>query len=313
MSSTESTLVPGDVDSLAVNYITEAFESAEPEANTETPATTDQGVTEPSTTEQPTAEQIQAVEDSFTNKVDPNTLPLELQAIYKSMQGDYTRKMQEIAAVRQLGDPGELQQYISFVQNLQNDPQFAASVHAELGQLLTDRGLLQQEQPGIQQAAQQHAQPQQSQWSNDDDDFIGDPRIAAELEQLRTQQAQLGEWQQRMEQERLEAQYEGALSKQESIIRQQNTSYTDTDMQAIYQLAFSHGGDLLAAQQAYNDLQANWATQYLNQKQAVPSSFQNQPSGVGQAGEPVVPFEGLSDPRLEQAVAHYIANMESQG
>lgn len=48
-------------------------------------------VTEETTDEHP--EEDKQVEDSFT-EIDPNKLPEELKAVYKSLQGDYTRKRQ---------------------------------------------------------------------------------------------------------------------------------------------------------------------------------------------------------------------------
>lgn len=46
-----------------------------------------------------TQEQSASVEDNFSN-IDPKTLPPELQAIYKNLQADYTKKTQSIAEAR---------------------------------------------------------------------------------------------------------------------------------------------------------------------------------------------------------------------
>lgn len=53
----------------------------------------------------PAATQAQSApaEDSFTS-VDPNTLPPELQAVYKNLQADYTKKTMSIADVRKKAD-----------------------------------------------------------------------------------------------------------------------------------------------------------------------------------------------------------------
>lgn len=45
------------------------------------------------------AEETRSEEESFTS-IDPNALPEELKATYKSLQADYTRKTQEVAKIR---------------------------------------------------------------------------------------------------------------------------------------------------------------------------------------------------------------------
>ena len=99
-------------------------------------------------------------QESFTN-VDPNTLPPELQGIYKNLQGDYTRKMQEVSpwrkTVEQFGGmtPEQLRQQVEFAQYVQNpeytpkvikdyiqqNPQMFATLVQELGPQLAMQNL----------------------------------------------------------------------------------------------------------------------------------------------------------------------------
>lgn len=74
-------------------------------------ATADPGQAAVTTTGTPEGQNGQAigteksapVEDQFSN-IDPNTLPPELQGVYKNLQADYTRKTQAIAEARKKAD-----------------------------------------------------------------------------------------------------------------------------------------------------------------------------------------------------------------
>jgi hypothetical protein len=52
----------------------------------------------------------------------------------------------------------------------------------------------------------------------------------------------------------------------ENTIRTTNPDYSDDDMEAIYSLAYSTDGDLLAAQQAYHQIQQRMLGSYLQSK-----------------------------------------------
>lgn len=47
--------------------------------------------------------------DTTFTKINPQTLDPQLQALYKEMQGDYTRKMQEVAKIRETAETGQSQ------------------------------------------------------------------------------------------------------------------------------------------------------------------------------------------------------------
>lgn len=58
----------------------------------------------------------------FTEKIDPKKLPKELQPIYKGMQADYTKKMQEISSIQSAY--GQATQAKEVLEKLWADPEF---------------------------------------------------------------------------------------------------------------------------------------------------------------------------------------------
>ena len=114
-----------------------------PEQATPVDSNTPQGSDTPGAT--PDAPAVEpSVEDSFTT-IDPNQLPPELQPIYKSLQADYTRKTQEAAAWRKLGDEtgmdaDSLRQASELYSKL-SDPSNWPALHAELTEALQEQGL----------------------------------------------------------------------------------------------------------------------------------------------------------------------------
>ena len=111
-----------------------------------TPETPGEGT--PSPEGQPIAEPPQAPKDDSFTSVDPNTLPPELRATYKSLQADYTRKTQEAAPYRKFAEQTGmnvedlqrvLAEYNQFSNVLQNNP-------AQLVQALFQQGRISKEQ-----------------------------------------------------------------------------------------------------------------------------------------------------------------------
>jgi hypothetical protein len=74
---------------------------AEPTTGQSAPAST--GTSDQNGQAASTQAQSAPAEESFSS-IDPNTLPPELQAVYKSMQSDYTKKLQPIADMRKKAD-----------------------------------------------------------------------------------------------------------------------------------------------------------------------------------------------------------------
>jgi len=201
---------------------------------------------------EPMVEDNQIESESFTG-FDPSLLPEDMQQVYKSMQADYTRKTQEIAELRRgyesfsdAGvDPDVALQAIGFLQQLDNDPQFALEVAEAI-----------RHNVGIPDVAQTT------------DAFTPDvnnsydglpPSLAQELEEMRTFRQEMME---------VQAQQEvmAELEAMENTIRVSNPDYSDDDMEAIYSLAYATDGDLMAAQQQYHQIQQRMLSSYLKAK-----------------------------------------------
>lgn len=197
--------------------------------------------------------------DSFTS-IDPSTLPPELQALYKSMQGDYTRKTQELAPARDLMAQGvdleRASQALQFVDALENDPQFLSEVHGRLSSALEQLGM----SPAAAAAqATAEIQEQAADPFGIGGEDEGESALAKEVADLR-------EWRNQQEAAQAE-QYLGAqLQRQEMAIRQSNPDYSDADVERLYELAFAHGGDLAAADASYRAMREHFVSSYVNGK-----------------------------------------------
>jgi len=219
-----------------------------------------------------------AVEDSFTS-VDPNTLPPELQAIYKSLQGDYTRKTQETATLRKqyesFGSPESVQEAIQFVDQLQN-PLYLKQFHGELTTYLQTMGL----SPAA-AAAEATAQiadantgataavsPELASYA----DIPELAPVATHVSSLEARLAQMeAESHQRVEAEqaqRLHLALVGEIQRQETAIRHANPAYEQADIDAIYELGSYYDGNLLKAQSRYEEMVGGRIQSYLAQKGA---------------------------------------------
>jgi len=247
--------------------------------------------------ETPAPDSGQAVNDAFTS-INPADLPPELQGSYKNMQADYTRKMQEIAAYRDLGgDPADLKMSYEFVTRMRNDPNYAMAVYNELGGLLTNAGF----QVGPEVAGEPPMDDGSNLFSFDEPP-TDEGRISGELE---TQLNELKEWRDRIDFERREAQYEAELSRQQAAITQAHPEYTEADINNVYQLAFSTNGNLFAANEVYKNMKQSWASGYLNEKGSVPAAHSDMPPVTGSAQQPHK-FESLQDPNLGRAVEDFL-------
>lgn len=224
-------------------------------------------------------EDNQAEPESFTG-FDPSTLPEDMQAVYRSMQGDYTRKTQEIAELRRQYesfsdagvDPNTALQAVEFLQQLNTDPAFATYVADQI-----------QQNAGVLDDSQGYEYEDTSDYVEGYENLP--PALAQELEEMRQFRSEMME--QQAYQESLED-----LEAMENTIRVSNPHYTDEDMEAIYSLAYATDGDLFAAQDTYNQIQQRLLGGYLQSKQvphgATPAP--NAPSSVPSPG-----FTNLED------------------
>ena len=191
--------------------------------------------------------------ESFTG-FDPSVLPEDMQAVYKSMQADYTRKTQEIAELRrsyesfsEAGVDADIAlQAVGFLQELNTNPDFALQVAEEIRQTMGT--------PDASQSVETFTS------ENVNNSYEGlPPQLAAELDEMRAF---------REEMLSMQAQQESMaeLEIMENTIRTSNPDYTDDDMDAIYSLAYAHDGDLMAAQQSYHQIQQRMLGSYLQSK-----------------------------------------------
>lgn len=213
--------------------------------------------------------------ESFTG-FDPNALPDDLQAVYKSMQADYTRKTQDLASLRQYSsladmgvNPNEAVQMVSFFQELQNDPQRAVEYLSSM-------------QPQVEQVP--------------DNQFVGEdastsgyeglpPEIANELSAMR-------DFREQYFQEQQQAEIMAGLEVDEQQIRVANPHYSDEDVESIYSLAYATGGDLRAAADQYHGIQQRLLGNYLAAKQAPMGAT---PVASGASTIPARSFNSLDD------------------
>lgn len=236
----------------------------------------------PSAVETGATPEAPATVDSFTN-VDPNTLPPELQVIYKNMQGDYTRKTQAVAPYLRLQeeygpdfDPSRVTQSLEFVTALETDPDFARAVYDQLHSVLDQAGLLEAaEAAGI--------VPGEESLGPDSFEDAESP-LAREIQELKA-------WKAEQESYAQEQALAAHIQRQEMALRQDNPDWGDSDWDAVYQLAFAHGGDLFAAGQTYEALQTRLLENYIEKKADVPSGV----STVTGGQFAVAPPEGYGD------------------
>ena len=223
--------------------------------------------------------------ESFTG-FNPSDLPEDLQSVYRSMQGDYTRKTQEIAELRrnyeqydafsEAGvDPNYALQAADFYRKLDTDPQFAQQVVDNIQRNLGNVGV---EQQSIGDAPY-----------NDSVNSEGYDSLPPVLQQ---ELAEMREFRSDMLFQQEQAETIAGLEYVEQEIRLSNPHYTDDDLSSIYDLAYSTDGDLSAAADAYHNIQQRVMSGYLQSKQ-VPMGAQSIPTGPSSI--PPRQFSSLDD------------------
>lgn len=212
--------------------------------------------------------------------VDPESLTPELRTIFDGMQKSYTQKNQELADMRKqydsLGQVEQVKSAVEFVQALQ-DPNNLAQLQTEISDYLQSMGYSKGQADATADAAV----------SESDDSFNDfesgpspvDSRIENQLKELQN-------FREQYEQEKLQADIENALARQENIIRTSNPTYTDDDIQTVYQLSYAFGGDLMAAQKAFEGERQRILSSYAASKSSVTEGI-TAPSGSGHAQAPV--------------------------
>jgi hypothetical protein len=255
--------------------------------------------------------------------VNPDTLPPELQPLAKQLQAAFTQKTQALAQQRtqieSLGSFDELTQAAELFRNLQ-DPGYLQEFHSELSKALESQGLT----PGQARAEAARQIEGSTAPTAPVSDALArlkdDPELAPLVDHFsqlesnsRSLEARLNSFEQ-AQQQRAEAEQlaqaqmalAGEIQRQEMAIRQANPHYTDSDMDAVYELSAFHDGSLLEAQQRYEQIVQNRVERYLASKQAVtPASGPVHGTGTSEVPVPV------SD--LQEAYRAALGHLAEQG
>jgi hypothetical protein len=211
-----------------------------------------------------------AVADTFDGgQFNPDTLAPELQAGWKQLQAAYTQKTQQLAAERQ-----QTAQAVELFNALQ-DPTYLQQFHAELSTHLQAQGLTSAE--ANVEAAQRIEAEVSGQATEPTVDLAAlkaDPELAPLAAALEAQQQRLDSFEEQAKaREEAEAMANwqmavaGELQRQEMSILQANPHYTESDMDAVHELAAYFDGNLHQAQQRYEAIGQSLVDRYLNQKQ----------------------------------------------
>jgi len=270
----------------------------------------------------PAAQPAPPQEDSFTG-IDPNAIPDELKPLARSLQGDYTRKMQAVAeerkqfeAIEQFGGVNAAAEAIQFVTALATDPEYALQVHEQLTEALVDAGMT-PAQASRAAAAQIEDAVTETPVPVDDDYGLGiDPateqRLAAYEARAQNYERELQDlrnWREREEETRLQAAMMAEMeSAHADVVQKYN--FDDEQMSRVYPIAYSTGGDLRAAAEIYNTLADSIVSEYITKKASITSPPTFDSTG---GGEQPVKFVDLYDPALEKLVQQRLRNEEAQG
>lgn len=208
---------------------------------------------------------VEQAQDSPFTSTAMDALPPEMQSVYKSLQGDYTRKMQEIAQTKaqyqalqaQGVAPDQALQAVDFYNRLNSDPAFAAeTIKAVIPQL---------EQMGY-WAASQAVAAQQTAQPDEPDSGYEDPNYTAVSQEMARLRQELDGMRQQAEAQ----QYMAEMSRQQALLQQQHPEYTDNDFKGVFALSHSTAGDLVQANSLYQGIKAAAIAQYAANKMAIP-------------------------------------------
>lgn len=222
--------------------------------------------------------------DSFT-KLDPNALPDEVRPFYDSMLSDYTRKTQEAAPWRKIGEetgvdsPDALRQAAEVYAALQ-DPNNLHQLYQQLNEMYGQ---------GPQAPATAPLVPQ-----SDEAEFeaMDNPAVAQLQSEIADLKDYLAAQQESQQQEALQWQLLGELNRQEAMLKEAHPDWGEEEWNALWNLSVPFDGDLMQAAQYVEATQNAAITRLLN--------------GKAQAAEtpgltPIAPpREGVVAPTLEE-------------
>jgi hypothetical protein len=277
-------------------------------APTETPAAVD-----PAAVADPVTPPEAGTEEPTFTHIDPSTLSPELQQLHRSLQADYTRKTQEAAPWRKLGQELGVENPEDFraaleVYNQLRDPRNWPAITQELTGYMQQMGMTPQQAQvaaaeSVMQFAPDTVQPLVD--PGEFEDFGVPPQLLQAVQAQQQQLAQLTNYITQQEQQRqAEAQFQTVaqhLTRMENQIREANPHYTDGDVEAIYNL-MGNDGNLFAAQQKYESLLGSRLSSYLQGKgQAHETTPHPVQGGLTQTAQP----PAYTDPNAGDPTARF--------
>ena len=223
--------------------------------------------------------------------LDINALPDEVKPFAKSVQGDYTRKSQELAEMRKqyehFGDPDDVAQAVALARAFQSDP--VATLH-KIESGLRDMGVYTEpassatptqqvvdEDPVMAKLAQEYGK--------DDPLFQLAQNMHSELKNIQEERSVFTREKSQAEQARIEREYEEYLGRTEIAVRHEHPEWNDEDLNDVYDLVMVSGGDMLEASKKYEDISNRAVVKYLQRKTNLPTGAGGVPaSGPGTQG-----------------------------
>lgn len=246
--------------------------------------------------------------DSFTG-LDPNSLPEELQPYYKSMQSDYTRKQQEAAPWRKLGEdlgvdsPDSVREAVELYTFLQDENNVRA-LYNELNQAFG----------GGQAPAAPAAPATVPGYEGESFEELENPQLAELRNELTQLKSSLEQRDVAAQEEARRWQLMGEMNRQEAVIKEQHPDWGDDEWNALWGLSVAFDGNLMEASN-YLDAAANSrVTRLLNGKAAVADTPGLTPPAPSRIAEPASERD-YSDPEmrdLTKEAVEYVRGVVNQ-
>ncbi len=246
--------------------------------------------------------------------------PEQLVQMRRSMNADYTRKTQEAAPWRKLGEelgvqtPEDFRAAGEVYQRLQ-DPRNWPTIHGELSAYMQEYGMTPQQANVA--AAEQLATfaPETTPAELPQPDEFSDPSVAPLMQALQAQQARLAsleasitgdrEAQQQQTQWNAVAQH---LTTQEQQIRAANPQYGEDEVAAIYNL-MGPDGNLVVAQQKFESIIGAQLAKYIGNKGAAQLTTPVPPAG-GQVLSAASPEHRMTMDEGHRAAMAHVAELD---
>lgn len=263
----------------------------------------------PETPQAPATPEGQAAEeaatdapDSFT-KLDPTSLPEEVQPYYKSMLADYTRKNQEAAPWRKLGEelgidsPDAIREAATLYAYLQ-DADNLKSFYEQLGNAL-----------GTAPAATPAAEAQ----AVDEFASLDDPAVQQLRSEIQSVRQELAARDAKAAEDAQRWALLGEMNRQEAMLKEQHPDWGASDgdnmsdeWKAVWNLAPTFGGDLTAAAAHVEAVQNAAAIRLLNGKAQAASTEGLTPPAPSRIAAPAPPSVDGEDYDLKGPTAQAI-------